>query len=50
MAGRMGNRRVTTQNLEVVEVLPDRNVLLVRGSVPGAKNGLVMVRRAVRAR
>ncbi len=50
MAGRMGNRRVTVQNLEVVEVLADRNLLLVRGSIPGAKNGLVMVRRAVKAR
>jgi large subunit ribosomal protein L3 len=49
MAGRMGNRRVTVQNLEVVEVLADRHLLLVRGSVPGAKNGLVMVRRAVKA-
>ena len=48
MAGRMGNRRVTVQNLEVVEVLPDRHLLLVRGSVPGAKNGLLMVRRAVK--
>lgn len=50
MAGRMGNRRVTVQNLEVVEVIADRNLLLVRGSIPGAKNGLVMVRRAVKAR
>jgi large subunit ribosomal protein L3 len=50
MAGRMGNRRVTTQNLQVVEVLTDRNVLLVRGSVPGAKNGLVMVGRAVKSK
>jgi large subunit ribosomal protein L3 len=49
MAGRMGNRRVTVQNLQVVEVLADRHLLLVRGSVPGAKNGLVMVRRAVKA-
>lgn len=49
MAGRMGNRRVTVQNLQVVEVLADKHVLLVRGSVPGAKNGLVMVRRAVKA-
>jgi large subunit ribosomal protein L3 len=49
MAGRMGNRRVTVQNLEVVEVLPDKHLLLVRGSVPGAKNGLLMVRRAVKA-
>ena len=49
MAGRMGNRRVTVQNLQVVEVLADKHILLVRGSVPGAKNGLLMVRRAVKA-
>jgi large subunit ribosomal protein L3 len=48
MAGRMGGRRVTVMNLSVVEVISDRNLLLVRGSVPGAKNGLVMVRRAVK--
>lgn len=48
MAGRMGNRRVTVQNLQVVEVLADRHILLVKGSVPGAKNGLLMVRRAVK--
>jgi len=48
MPGRMGNKRVTVQNLEVVEVLPDQHVLLVRGAVPGAKNGLVMIRRAVK--
>jgi large subunit ribosomal protein L3 len=49
MAGRMGNRRVTVQNLQVVEVLADRHILLVKGSVPGAKNGLLMVRQAVKA-
>ena len=49
MAGRMGNRRVTVQNLQVVEVVPERHLLLVRGSVPGPKNGLVMVRRAVKS-
>jgi large subunit ribosomal protein L3 len=49
MAGRMGNRRVTTLNLKVVEVLADRNVILVRGSVPGAKTGLIVIRRAVKA-
>lgn len=48
MAGRMGNQRVTVQNLQVVEIIPDKNLLLVRGSVPGAKNGLLYVRRAVR--
>ena len=49
MAGRMGNRRVTVQNLQVVEVIADKHLLLVRGSVPGAKNGLLMVRRGVKA-
>ena len=50
MAGRKGNERVTVQNLRVAKVLPDRNVILVRGSIPGANNGLVMVRRAVKVR
>ncbi len=49
MAGRMGNRRVTVQNLQVVEVMAEKHLLLVRGSVPGAKNGLVLVRRGVKA-
>src|SRR5262245_15034349 len=49
MAGRAGNKRVTVQSLEVVEVLPEQHVILVRGSVPGAKNGLLMIRRAVKA-
>jgi large subunit ribosomal protein L3 len=46
MAGRMGNQRVTSQNLEVVVIDPERNLLAVRGSVPGAKGGIVMVKRA----
>ncbi|HET9016223.1 MAG TPA: 50S ribosomal protein L3 [Thermomicrobiaceae bacterium] len=50
MAGQMGNARVTVQSLEVIRVDPERNLLLVRGSVPGANNGLVMVRRAVKQR
>ncbi|NOK61016.1 MAG: 50S ribosomal protein L3 [Chloroflexi bacterium AL-W] len=49
MAGRMGNQRVTIQNLDVVEIIPDKHLLLVRGSVPGAKNSLIMVRRAVKS-
>lgn len=44
MAGRMGNERVTVQNLEVVAVDPERHLLAVRGSVPGARNGLVIIR------
>jgi large subunit ribosomal protein L3 len=45
MAGRFGADRVTTRNLEVVAVRPDENLLLVRGAVPGARNGTVMVRK-----
>jgi large subunit ribosomal protein L3 len=46
MAGHMGNRRVTSSNLFVVLVDPERNLLAVRGSVPGAKGGLVVVTEA----
>jgi large subunit ribosomal protein L3 len=42
--GQMGNRRVTQRGLEVVDVLPNRNLLLVRGSVPGPRNGRVEIR------
>lgn len=50
MAGRMGNERVTTQNLEVVLIDTEKNLLLVRGSVPGAKNGIVIIKPSVKAR
>jgi large subunit ribosomal protein L3 len=46
MAGRMGNARVTSQNLLVALVDPERNILAVRGSVPGPKGGLVLVKPA----
>ncbi|MBZ0253014.1 MAG: 50S ribosomal protein L3 [Candidatus Methylomirabilis sp.] len=46
LPGHMGDKRVTTRNLEVVEVLADKGVLLIRGSVPGAPNGLVFVQAA----
>ena len=45
MAGHMGARRVTTINLKVVAIRPEDNVLLIKGAVPGPKNGLVMVRK-----
>lgn len=50
MAGRMGNDRVTIRNLEVVVIDPERNLLAVRGSIPGHKNGLVMIRPSRKAR
>lgn len=46
MAGRMGNQRVTAQNLEVMVVDEERNLLAVKGSVPGAKGGLVIIKPA----
>lgn len=50
MAGHMGAVRTTTQNLEVVRVDSDRNLILVKGAVPGSKGGSVIVRPAVKAR
>jgi large subunit ribosomal protein L3 len=49
MAGQFGNQRVTVLNLEVVQSDPERHLLLVKGAVPGANGGLVMVRSAVKA-
>jgi large subunit ribosomal protein L3 len=46
MSGRMGGRRVTVQNLEVALVDPKRNLLAVRGGVPGPRGGLVMIKTA----
>ncbi len=50
MAGRMGNERVSSQNIEVIRVDAERNLLAVKGSVPGAKGGLVMIRDAVKSK
>ena len=44
MAGHMGDDRVTVKNLRVVKVDPERNLLVVEGAVPGARNGLLMIR------
>ena len=49
MAGHMGSERVTTQNLEVVRVDTERNLLLIRGAVPGAPGGHVLVRPSSKA-
>ncbi|NDJ76986.1 MAG: 50S ribosomal protein L3 [Chloroflexi bacterium] len=50
MAGRMGNDRVTIQNLEVVVVDVDKHLLAVRGSVPGAKGGILLIKPTVKRR
>ncbi|MDM5152933.1 50S ribosomal protein L3 [Bacillus sp. DX1.1] len=49
LAGRMGGDQVTVQNLEIVQVDAERNLLLVKGNVPGAKKSLVVVQGAVKA-
>jgi len=46
MGGRMGNARVTTRNLRVVALYPENNLLLIRGAVPGPKNGYVRIVKA----
>jgi large subunit ribosomal protein L3 len=43
MAGQMGNKRVVMENLEVLKVLTDRNMIVVKGSVPGAKGGTLTI-------
>ncbi|GAB6138719.1 50S ribosomal protein L3 [Halanaerobaculum tunisiense] len=48
MAGRMGREKVTIQNLEVVKVDPEKNLLLVKGSVPGPKENLLTITEAVK--
>lgn len=46
MAGHMGDRRITTQNLRVVGIVADENLLLIKGAVPGPVNGVVEIRRS----
>jgi len=48
MAGHWGNEQVSTQNLEVIDIRPDENLMLVRGAVPGAKQGVVILHPAIK--
>ncbi len=45
MAGHMGNRKVTQPHLKVVEINPERHILLIKGAVPGPKNGLLLINK-----
>ena len=49
MAGHMGSRRITVQNLEVVRVVPDEDLILIKGSVPGPRKCLVTLKESVKA-
>lgn len=48
LPGHMGAKRVTIQNLEIVRVDAEKNLLLIKGAIPGPKKGLVVVRTAVK--
>jgi large subunit ribosomal protein L3 len=48
MPGHMGDVKVTVQNLQVVDVVPEKNLLVVRGAVPGARGGFVVVKHSVK--
>jgi len=43
MAGRMGGTRITTRNLEIVDIIPEKNLLLIKGSIPGAPNSILEI-------
>lgn len=49
MPGHMGNVNVTVQNLEVVKVIPEKNLILIKGGIPGPKKGLVLIKDSVKA-
>ncbi len=48
MPGHMGNAKVTVMNLKVVKIIPEKNLILVRGGIPGGRNGIVILRNAVK--
>jgi len=50
MPGHMGQVRRTTQNLEIVKILPEKNIILIKGSLPGAKGDTVLVRTAKKSK
>ncbi|MFT5916046.1 MAG: large subunit ribosomal protein L3 [Flammeovirgaceae bacterium] len=45
MAGRMGNDRVTVQNLKVMKIVPEKNLIVVSGAIPGAKNSYILIKK-----
>lgn len=50
MPGRLGGDRVTVQNIQVIEVRPNENLILLKGAVPGSRNGVVIIRSSVKKR
>ncbi|NNE36847.1 MAG: 50S ribosomal protein L3, partial [Gammaproteobacteria bacterium] len=50
MAGHLGDKQRTTQNLEIVKVDSERNLLLIKGAVPGSKGGNVVIKPSIKAK
>ena len=48
LPGHYGNDRVTVQNLEIVKVMPERNVILIKGAVPGVRGSYLMIKESVK--
>ena len=48
MAGRMGNTKVTKQNLKIIEIDIDNQLLIIKGSIPGKKNSIIFLKDAVK--
>ena len=45
MAGQMGNERVTVQNLQIIKVIPEHNIVMIKGSIPGSKGSIVLIEK-----
>ena len=45
MAGQMGNQRVTVQNLQIIKVIPEHNLIMIKGSIPGSKGSIVLIEK-----
>ena len=48
MAGRMGNKKVTKQNLKIIEIDTKNNIIIIKGSVPGKKNSIIFLKDSVK--
>jgi len=50
MAGHMGNEKVTIQNLQIVKIMKDENIIMIKGAIPGPSNGYILIKKAVKKR
>jgi len=50
MAGHMGNEKVTIQNLQIVKIMRDENIIMIKGAIPGPSNGYILIKKAVKKR